>query len=800
MGLIREIVASMDYGPAPEANDHVLAWLDSHEGEFGHFIGGRFTRPGAGGTIEVFDPARETLLARVALGTREDVDGAVAAARRALKSWSASPGHVRATYLYAIARHIQKRERFFAVLESMDNGKPIRETRDIDVPLVARHFTYHAGWAELVESEFPGRGPVGVCGQIIPWNFPLLMLAWKVAPALAAGNTVVLKPAEYTPLTALAFAEICAEVGLPPGVVNIVTGDGTSGDAIVCHPDVDKIAFTGSTEVGRIIREKTAGSGKKLSLELGGKSPFIVFEDADLDAAVEGVVDAIWFNQGQVCCAGSRLLVQEGIADGFYGKLRTRMAALRVGDPLDKSVDMGAVVAPVQLDRIRELVARGEAEGATLWQADIALPARGCFYPPSLFTGVEPASTIAEVEIFGPVIAGMTFRTPDEAVALANNTRYGLAASIWSENVNLSLDVAGKVKAGVVWINATNLFDAAGGFGGYRERGCGRDGGREGMGEYLGAAVGKSAAARERPVRKLSALPVVDADPERGRPPSIDRTAKLYIGGKQARPDSGCSFSVLDKAGHSIGQAGVGSRKDIRNAVEAAGKAGAWSGASAHNRAQVLYFIAENLSARAGEFGARLVAMTGVAAKAAAEEVAAAIRRIFWYAAQADKFDGAVHSTRARHVTLAMNEPWGTIGIVCPEEAPLLAFVSLVMPAIAMGNRVVVVPSPPHPLAATDFYQVLETSDVPVGVVNIVTGERDALAKVLAEHDDVAAVWYFGSVTGSAAVERASIGNLKATWVDDGRPRRWLVDAEARGREFLRRASQVKNIWIPYGE
>src|SRR5690606_17992828 len=364
------------------------------------------------------------------------------------------------------ARHIQKRERFLAVLETMDNGKPIRETRDIDIPLAARHFYHHAGWAEMVEDEFKGFSPVGVCGQVIPWNFPLLMLAWKIAPALAAGNTVVLKPADLTPLSAIAFAEICHEVGLPAGVVNIVQGDGTTGAEICDHDGVDKVAFTGSTQVGRVIREQIAGSGKKLSLELGGKSPFIVFEDADLDAAVEGVVDAIWFNQGEVCCAGSRLLVQEGIADRFYAKLKKRLESLRVGDPLDKSTDVGAIVSPGQVKRISDLIRKGIEEGGELWQTPNPLPAKGNYIAPGFFTDVDQASTVCQVEIFGPIAAATTFRTPDEAVSLANNTRYGLAASIWSENINIALDLAARVKAGVVWINCTNMLDAGAGFGG----------------------------------------------------------------------------------------------------------------------------------------------------------------------------------------------------------------------------------------------------------------------------------------------------------------------------------------------
>ncbi len=523
-------------------------------------------------------------------------------ARRKPK-WAALPGFERSKHIYALASHVQKRERFFSVLETIDNGKPIRESRDIDIPLVARHFYHHAGWASLIESEFPETKPVGVCGQIIPWNFPLLMLAWKIAPALAAGNTVVLKPAEFTPLTALAFAAICVETGLPPGVVNIVTGDGATGAALVAHAGVDKIAFTGSTEVGRAIRKATAGTGKKLSLELGGKSPFIVFEDADLDSAVEGVVDAIWFNQGQVCCAGSRLLVAESVADALYAKLRARMANLRLGDPLDKSTDVGAIVAPVQLERIRRLMREGEAEGLEFFRANDSLPDRGCFYPPTLVTGVDPASVLAREEIFGPVLVATTFRTPDEAVALANNTRYGLAASVWTENVNRALEVASRIKAGVVWINSTNLFDAAVRLRRLsgkrlRPRGRARRLVRVQNSRRAQAQVHRiPSAAPQRLARPCSGAEC----PRRGLP---DRTAKLFIGGKQARPDSGYSYAVLDAAGRELGLAGLGNRKDIRNAVEAAAKASSWGAATAHNRAQVLYYIAENLAAREDEFAA----------------------------------------------------------------------------------------------------------------------------------------------------------------------------------------------------
>jgi aldehyde dehydrogenase (NAD+) len=797
---VREIFETMEYGPAPEPADLALSWLDEHRHTFHPFINGEFARFMDESYFESVNPSNGQPLARIVQCGANEVNAAVAAAKSAFSSWSALTGHERARYLYAIARQIQKHSRLFAVLESLDNGKPIRESRDIDIPLVARHFYHHAGWAQLRNETFIGYEPIGVCGQIIPWNFPLLMLAWKIAPALAAGNTVVLKPAEFTSLTALLFAEVLQQISLPPGVVNIVTGDGQTGELIVRHRDIQKIAFTGSTEVGRIIRRQTAGTGKKLSLELGGKSPFIVFEDADLDSAVEGVVDAIWFNQGQVCCAGSRLLLQEGIAARMLSKLRHRMENLHVGDPLDKGIDIGAIVAPVQLQRIQRLVEQGKAEGATCWQPSWASPQEGFFYPPTLFTEVEPASTLAQVEVFGPVLVTMTFRTPGEAVELANNTTYGLAASLWTENLNLALDVAPKLKSGTVWINSTNLFDAASGFGGYRESGFGREGGNEGMYEYLVPSWERFLPAYEKSEISLHSHPATNVKNNASVEPLIDRSPKLYIGGKQTRPDSGYSFSVENSQDRYVSEAGLGNRKDVRNAVEAANKAESWSRATAHLRAQILYYLGENLSIRTAEFSNRLILLTGASEDEANLEVAKAIERLFYYGAWADKYDGYVHQTPFRNVTLAMPEPWGVMGMVCPTEHPLLALVSLIAPAIAMGNRVVAIPSWRFPLLATDFYQVLDTSDVPPGVVNIVTGHPDELAKVLAQHDEVAALWYVGSAKFSALVERESIGNLKATWVNHGKRRNWLDDHQAQGWEYLRHAVQIKNIWVPYGE
>ncbi|WP_374045829.1 aldehyde dehydrogenase family protein [Massilia sp. YIM B02769] len=791
MPTIKEILQTMDYGPAPESTKEAQAWLDQHGRRFGLFIDNEWTE--AADTFASTNPADGVELAQVTQATNDDVERAVAAARRAQPGWVAMGGHGRAKVMYAIARLLQKHSRLFAVLETLDNGKTIRETRDADLPLAARHFYHHAGWAALQAEEFADYRAVGVVGQIVPWNFPVLMLAWKIAPALAAGNTVVFKPAEFTSLTALLFAEICQQAGVPAGVVNIVTGDGRVGEAIVNHPGIDKLAFTGSTEVGRIIRKATAGSGKKLSLELGGKSPFIVFDDADLDAAVEGLVDSIWFNQGQVCCAGSRLLVQESVYDRFIAKVKARMQNLRVGSPLDKSNDIGALVDPVQQQRIHGLVEAARAEGCEIWQPACEAPEAGSWYLPTLITGASTSAAVAQTEIFGPVLVAMSFRTPGEAVQLANNTVYGLAACVWSESISLALDVAPQIKAGVVWINTANQFDAACGFGGYKESGFGREGGKEGMYEYLTALSEDARPAAPVVAAKAAAKPAAGDSPF-----AVDRTAKLYIGGKQARPDGAYSRAIHGADGSFLADIGEGSRKDIRNAVEAAHKAAGWSKATAHNRAQVLYYIAENLAIRADEFAQRIAAQTG--SKDAAREVQASIERLFYWAAWADKYDGQAHQPPMHGITVALNEPVGVIGIVCPNENPLLGFISLVAPALALGNRVIAVPSEAHPLSATDLYQVLDTSDLPGGALNIVTGSADELARTLATHGDIDAVWrHDGSAEGCAEVERLSSETLKRTWVGGGKGRDWFDAKQACGRAVLQHASQVKNVWIPYG-
>jgi aldehyde dehydrogenase (NAD+) len=475
--------ARWDYAPAPEDYKYIQV-APRHE----LFIGGKFTAPSTGKYFDSINPATEEKLTEIALGADADVDRAVKAARHAYdKVWGKMPGRERGKYLYRIARIIQEKSRELAVLETMDGGKPIKESRDIDLPLVAAHFFYHAGWADKLQYAFPGRTPrpLGVAGQIIPWNFPLLMAAWKIAPALACGNTVVLKPAETTSITVLRLARIFQEAGLPEGVVNIVTGAGETGAALVRHPDIDKIAFTGSTEVGKHIAKSLAGTGKKLTLELGGKAANIIFEDAPIDQAVEGIISGIYFNQGHVCCAGSRLLVQEGVFTTVIRKLRDRIQTLRVGNPLDKNTDIGAINSRPQLEKIREMVESGVQQGAELVQSRCALPERGYWYPPTFLTGVTAAHRVAQEEIFGPVLAVMTFRTPEEAFERANNTPYGLSAGVWTDKGSKIFKLVNQLRAGVVWANTYNKFDPASPFGGYRESGFGREGGRQGLAAYL---------------------------------------------------------------------------------------------------------------------------------------------------------------------------------------------------------------------------------------------------------------------------------------------------------------------------
>ena len=776
---------NIKYGPAPEDDKDVLKWIKNLSSPNRIYINGKWTLSKSSKTLQAINPSTNSKLFKLVVSSKKDVDSAVIAANKAYPKWSKLSSYKRSQYLYALARLIQKHARFLSVLESIDNGKPIRETRDIDIPLVARHFYYHAGWAAKSKDSVKS---LGVVGQIIPWNFPLLMLAWKIAPAIACGNTVVLKPAEYTSLTAIFFAELCMKAKLPNGVINIVTGDGSTGQHITNHPLVKKIAFTGSTEVGKKIIASTSNTNKKLTMELGGKSPFIVFEDADLDSAVEGVVDAIWFNQGQVCCAGSRLLIQESIEKKFIKKLKQRMEKLRVGNPLDKSIDIGAIVAPVQLKKIDSLVKKGVKEGAKLWQPSWSCPKEGLFYPPSLFTNVTPASYIAQIEIFGPVLTSLTFRTPSEAVAIANNTPYGLAASIWSENINLALDVAPKVKAGVIWINSTNLFDAACGFGGFKESGFGREGGSEGIRAYT----------------KIN-LPVVRGSKKTNNKikislPMIDRTPKLYIGGKQKRPDGGYSFPLNAVNNSFICDIAQANRKDVRDSVEIAAKSFAKQ-LSNFNRSQILFYLAENLQQREKTFVDLLVALCGSSPVNASKEFSQSCERLFYYAAMADKFEGNVHNPPMRGLTLAMKEPLGVMTSVLSDDSPLLNLVTVMGSVFSTGNTNIIVPGQKTSLIATELYQVLDTSDVPGGYVNILTAKENELNKTLSQHENIEGIWYFGADSAQRSeIVKNTTSNIKRYWCPEEKHLDWTNSSEEFLNEFLYQSTQVKNIWIPYGE
>ena len=645
---------NLEYSEAFESSKEAQEWLEKNSRRFGQLINGQFISNKDSDLIASLDPSNGELLANIEIANSKQLDSAVSAARKAQPSWENLGGHKRAKVLYALARLIQKHSRLISVLESLDNGKPIRESRDIDIPLAIRHFYYHAGWAQLQEKEFSSYRAIGVVAQIVPWNFPLLMLSWKIAPALAMGNTIVFKAAEQTPLTAMFFAQLCEEAGLPSGVINMINGDGVIGAELAAHKGIDKVAFTGSTAVGRSIRESTAGQGKKLTLELGGKSAFIVFEDADLDAAVEGLVDSIWFNQGEVCCAGSRLLAQAEIADELHQKIKQRIKTLRLGSSLDKSTDIGSLVSNTQFNRVCEMVDEGLNHGGEVFQA-YELNSDKNYYPPTLITEVDSSHPLVQEEIFGPVLVSMTFRTQSEAIELANNSRYGLAASIWSENINRAMDVAPKVKAGVIWINCHNQFDASCGFGGIKESGFGREGGKEGLFEYLKPQGLKSP--------NKSASTSISLKEE-----AVDRTLKFYIGGKQVRPDGGHSLATFNADGSKAAYVGSGNRKDIRNAISAASKASSWGSLSGHARAQIIYFIAENLSVRELEWVERLKTLCGISKKQAKAEFDESISRLFSYAAWADKYDGAVHSAPYRGVTMALPEPVGSSCSNCARE------------------------------------------------------------------------------------------------------------------------------------
>ena len=808
---IKEHLKTLSYGPASESAEPALHWLKKHNSRFGHFINGKEIFSVSGHFLQTHNPANEEKLADFSFGSVEDVDLAMNAAHAAYPSWQSLTGERRVRYLYNIARTMEKYARVAQVLESLDNGKPFRESRDVDIPLAVRHFRYHAGWALTHERDYHSHKAPGVVAQIIPWNFPLLMLAWKIAPAIAVGNTVVLKPAEFTPLTALWFADIIKEVGIPEGVVNIVTGDGSTGQAIVRHPIPWKIMFTGSTEVGRSIREATADSPKELSLELGGKSAFIVFSDADLDSAVEGLVNSIWFNYGQVCCAGSRLLVEESVEKILIDKIRRRMNMLRGIMPgisqLDKAIDFGAINSRQQFEKIKQMCSanvneRMEIYRPRFWHYDGPNNRHeGYFFPPTMITNISPSSVLMQEEIFGPVVVVMSFRTPQEAVELANNTRYGLAASVWTEDLEKAQEVARNLVAGTVWVNDTNKFDAASGFGGYRESGFGREGGREGILEFLKEDCPKSLYYTMTDCDGAHPLRNDDNEKKNDRVTKenlceLDATYRFLIGGKLARPDGQNSFVIQNKNDAVLGVFADANRKDERDAVRAARNAAIlWREAGVDLRAKILYFIAENLEKNRGYFE-NLLVRSGAGSNFVAREVDTSIRRLLLYAGLSDKFEGAVQSAPYHGTVAAMKEPRGVIVVRAPDEFPLLGFISVFAPAYVTGNAIVMIAGK-NPLLAFELLQTLQHSETPAGTVNLLSSLNPNEGAIrLASHKDVDAIWYFGNASGSAAVKKASVSNMKYVLSNHGALIDWF-GLEGESEKFLRAAVNIKNIWIP---
>lgn len=783
--------ASPDYSAAPESPAKCMQWLDSGNRRFGHFIDGQFTDPGTT-LFDAINPANDEVLGHFTQATQADVDAAFAAAQGAFLKWSKLSGRERARYLYAIERTILRNRRDLEVLETMNNGKPFREARLADVPLAARHFGHHAALASIFEHRFPDRVPGGVVGAVIPWNFPLLMAAWKIAQIICAGNTVVIKPGDTTPVTIMYLAELFQRVGLPTGVVNIVTGDREVGRMIVSHPTPWKIMFTGSTRAGREIRKATAGSLKKVTMELGGKSPTVVCDDADLDAAVEGVVRSILFNKGEVCCAGSRLIVHEAVALRFTEMLKWRFGRIRVDDPLDKCVDLGAMNSRAQLDKVEGLIRLAEEHGAEVWQPDCSLPSTGFFVKPTLLLNISPANPVAREEVFGPVLSIMTFRTTEEAIALANNTEYGLACSVWSRDIGKAHVIASQINGGTRWINCTQQFDAAAGFGGTRESGFGREGGFEGIYDVT----------LEKPITER--VPAKEWDKPIGRLdrwlPTLDLTHRFLIGGALVRPDEARSFKIRSLAGELLGEVGLAGRKDVRNAVTAArGAHKKWTGAGGDLRRKVLMFMAEKLDLARLRLVQEIMLQTDCEFSTANEEINCSIDRLFYWASWAVNYGGTVQTVaQPRMQVTATNESIGVIGIRAPDALPLLGIVNAIAPALAMGNSVVVVAGK-HPLTAMTLVEIIQTSDVPGGVVNILTATRpDAIAVNLANHRGVDGLWCFGEASIIAQIETASTCNMKRTWAVDGGSLDWRGPA-GESLDFLRHATQVMNTWSAIG-
>jgi aldehyde dehydrogenase (NAD+) len=757
MKKVMEIFTSMEYGPVLETSAQARKWAQHDQQPFQLFIANQWVAPASEPYYQSILTAIGAELAPVALAERGAIEQAVAAAQEAFETWSKTAGHVRARYLYALARHVQKHASILAQLETLNCDNVVCEARS-DLPQIARVFSSYAGWAQLSESEFAGYEPFGVVAICASTERSLLQLALQIAPALAMGNTIVLKPAQDAPFSALKLAEIVHEIGLPAGVFNVITGDDMP-HILARHPAVSALNFSGTTTAGREVREVCAGQGKRLLLNLDVRAPLIAFEDADLDSVVEGVVDAVWSGQGGIVANATRLFVQENIAPSLLAKLRTRIDHLRAGKPLDRTNDISVLLFNEQTQELRHLVELGKKEGLQYWQpawaSDNGEHEQPSVFTPTIFFNVAPTSQLAQAEVSGPVLLVTTFRTPGEAVQFANSACYGQAASVWSQNIDVVLDVATRLRASTVWVNSVNLQDAAVARSGQRESGFGALGGKESLYEYVRPAW-------------LTAAPVQSTLPKRS-------------------------------SDFASGEVAKGSHKDIGSAVGAARKASGWSGTTAQNRAKVLYDVAEKLAIRQNDFARRIVEQTGCDYADAGHEVQVSLSRLFSYAAWSDKFVGAVQRPPMRSLVVETREALGVLGIAAPDEYPLLGLISLLAPAIAMGNTVVAIPSSQAPLCATDLYQVLMNSDVPAGVINIVTGDREALSQALAEHQDVDALWYFGPHHNAKTIELAALGNMKPIWYGKGHARNWLDRTQGEGHEFLHAATRLKSVWLPYG-
>ncbi|KAK0052885.1 aldehyde dehydrogenase family 16 member A1 [Biomphalaria pfeifferi] len=799
---VESIFDNLSYGSAPDSESVALSWLNKHSRHFGLYINGQWVHRDTQITVESRNPANDELLATTVEANEDDINLAVSTSREAFNLWSSLNAHLRARYLYSIARTLQKCQSLLAVVEAIDSGKTTRETRGTDIPAVIRHFYHYAGWAQIKDSELAKWKPYGVTVILPHWSFPLLHLASRVAAALATGNTVIILPSSLAPLSALLFADICSQVGLPKGVVNVVTA--SKDVSLLSHPNVDKVFFAGSIEEGQRVRKLTAGTGKSLSLELSGRCPVLVFEEADIDSAVEGIIEAAFFNNGLSNHSGTRLLIQETVYSQVIEKLKIRMSKLTVGKNFEKNNDQGPLISSEVALKLITLLQ--SPHGGQVYQVE-GVPNQNNYFPPTLIYDVQTSSEVYVDEFYGPLLVAVAFRTVKEGIALANHSIYGIAASVWTENINVALEAASCIQAGTVWINAHNLTDAAAGVGGCKKSGYGRSGGKRSLYDYVQPNYQNRSVPRTINVdfnkfgtsSSADILPIAPPTDTAGDKLSVDKTYKLFYGGGQKRPDSGATYPIRSASNQVLGYVPDGGRKDIRNAVEAADKvARSWAKKEGHGKAQILYYVAENLQSRLKEFADLISAMTNKSKEESTNEVEVAIQRLFYWAAYCDKYGGLVQETSLYGLTVEKNESVGVIGIICPDNFPFLGFISMVAPAIARGNAVVIVPSNKFPLAALGFHQILETSDLPGGVINIITGDQDVLTRTLTEHHDVNAVWYFGSAEGSKFVEFGSASNVKATWVNYGAEVDFINNCD--GEELLYHSTTTKSIWMPMGD